>query len=55
MDNFFLKQSSEGSSEMPLIDAYLNPTSMEPLLPMSGRMTLSKLTCDILTASGRLT
>lgn len=37
------------------MDAYLNPTSMEPLLPSSGGMTLSKLTCDILAASGRLT
>jgi Fic family protein len=38
-----------------MVDVYENPASMEPLLPVAGRETLAKLTCDILTASGRLT
>lgn len=37
------------------MDAYSNPTSMEPLLPVAGRATLARLTCEILAASGRLT
>ena len=28
---------------------------MEPLLPVAGRDMLARLTCDILSASGRLT
>lgn len=35
--------------------AYANPASMEPLLPVTRREVLAKLTCDILAASGRLT
>ena len=34
---------------------YKSPTSMKPLLPVAGRETLAKITCDILAASGRLT
>ena len=36
------------------MDAYQSPTAMEPLLPELGKASLSSLTCDILTASGRL-
>jgi len=38
-----------------MMDAHASPASMEPLLPVAGRETLAKLTCDILAASGRLT
>ena len=38
-----------------MTDVYASPTSMEPLLPVAGRETLAKLTCEILAASGRLT
>jgi Fic family protein len=37
------------------MDAYANPASMEPLLPVTRREVLAKLTCEILAASGRLT
>jgi Fic family protein len=37
------------------MEVYQSPTSMEPLLPVAGRETLAKITCDILAASGRLT
>jgi Fic family protein len=37
------------------MEAYANPASMEPLLPVSGKGMLSQLTCEILAASGRLT
>ena len=37
------------------MEVYQSPTSMETLLPVAGRETLAKITCDILAASGRLT
>ena len=37
------------------MDAYSNPASMEPLMPTAAKGSLSKLTCEILAASGRLT
>src|SRR4051812_2292094 len=37
------------------MEAYASPASMEPLLPVAGRATLAKLTCEILAAGGRLT
>ncbi len=37
------------------MDVYRNPASMEPLFPELGKDTLARLTCNILTASGRLT
>ena len=36
------------------METYQNPVSMEPLLPKEGNATLSRLTCEILKASGRL-
>lgn len=40
---------------MTLMDVFVSPTSMEPLLPIAGREALARLTCEILAASGRLT
>jgi len=37
------------------MEAFRGSTSKEPLLPVAWRETLVKITCDILTASGRLT
>ena len=37
------------------MDVFVSPTSMEPLLPITGREALARLTCEILAASGRLT
>ncbi len=36
------------------MDAYQNPSAMEPLLPTAQAGRLSELTCDILQASGRI-
>ncbi len=36
-------------------EAYRQPGSREPLLPGTARGDLGELTCEILTASGRLT
>ena len=40
------------SDEKPV---FVRPTSMEPLLPQTGRNTLADLSCDILKSAGKLT